>query len=69
MADTDVDGLTDYEEVIIYETNPLSPDSDDDGLTDIEELNTWNTNPNVADQDNDEDTFYHFKIVMIMILV
>jgi len=32
--DSDDDGLTDYEEVAIYHTNPLNSDSDDDGMPD-----------------------------------
>lgn len=33
-ADTDGDGLTDWEEVHVYHTNPLNPDTDGDGLSD-----------------------------------
>ena len=36
--DTDGDGLTDGEEVLIYGTSPLNPDTDGDGLTDGEEI-------------------------------
>ena len=35
--DSDLDGLTDYEEIYLYLTNPLSKDSDLNGLTDYEE--------------------------------
>ncbi|ABW67591.1 choice-of-anchor Q domain-containing protein [Desulfosudis oleivorans] len=34
LADTDDDGLDDYEEVYTYPTDPLDPDSDNDGMTD-----------------------------------
>lgn len=37
--DTDQDGLTDYEEINIYGTNPYDPDSDKDGVSDGEEVN------------------------------
>ncbi len=37
-ADTDNDGLSDYDEVITYGTDPLNADSDGDGLTDKEEV-------------------------------
>lgn len=37
-ADTDDDGLTDYQEVTIYKTNPLKADTDGDGYTDSEEV-------------------------------
>lgn len=33
-ADTDGDGLTDYDELTVYGSDPHSPDSDDDGLID-----------------------------------
>jgi hypothetical protein len=36
--DTDGDGLTDFYEVKIFNTNPLKPDSDNDGLDDRAEL-------------------------------
>ncbi|MHC4499142.1 MAG: right-handed parallel beta-helix repeat-containing protein, partial [Planctomycetota bacterium] len=51
--DTDSDGLTDYEEVAQYGTNPLSADSDSDGLTDFQEVRDYGTNPLLADTDGD----------------
>ena len=36
--DTDNDGLSDYDEVIVYNTDPMNTDSDGDGLTDKEEV-------------------------------
>ena len=36
--DTDYDGLTDYEEIKVYNTNPLEVDTDNDGLSDYEEV-------------------------------
>jgi len=36
--DTDRDGLTDYEEINIYGTNPVDPDSDKDGMSDGDEV-------------------------------
>ena len=36
--DTDFDGLSDYEEVKVYNTNPLEVDTDNDGLSDYEEV-------------------------------
>ncbi len=55
VADTDGDGLDDYEEVGIEGTgtDPLDPDHDDDGLTDFEEVNTYGLNPLDADYDDD----------------
>ena len=62
--DTDSDGLWDYEEIVIYGTNPTmadtdsnsvkdgNEDADGDGLTNLEEKKTG-TNPLVADSDSD----------------
>jgi outer membrane protein OmpA-like peptidoglycan-associated protein len=51
-ADTDSDGLTDYEEVRVYGTDPLNPDSDYDQLTDGDEIHKYTTNPLDADTDD-----------------
>ena len=51
--DTDNDGLSDYDEIYVYKTNPLHPDTDGDKLTDGDEVNKYNTNPNLADSDGD----------------
>ena len=37
-ADTDNDGLSDYEEIKIYHTDPLNPDTDGDGFSDSQEV-------------------------------
>ncbi len=52
-TDTDGDGLKDYEELSIYNTDRLDADTDDDGLTDGEEVNTHDTDPNDNDTDDD----------------
>ena len=36
--DTDNDGITDYDEVTLYKTNPMQPDSDADGFNDGAEI-------------------------------
>jgi len=51
--DTDGDGLTDYEEVKIYNSDPLLADTDNDGLTDREEGFTWKSDPRSPDTDGD----------------
>ena len=43
-ADFDGDGISDYDEVFVYETDPWLADSDGDGLSDGEEIG-WGTNP------------------------
>jgi thrombospondin type 3 repeat protein len=52
-ADSDVDGLSDADETIVYHTDPLRADTDNDGLTDGAEVNTHHTNPLVPDTDGD----------------
>ena len=39
-ADTDGDGLTDYEETAVYGTDPLNPDTDNDSISDGDEIRT-----------------------------
>ncbi|MEW6535835.1 MAG: hypothetical protein AB1454_09465 [Candidatus Auribacterota bacterium] len=53
IADTDNDGLNDYEELEVYHTTVYDNDSDDDGLIDFAELFQHSTNPNQRDMDND----------------
>lgn len=53
LADSDRDGLSDYDEVNVYNTNPMNPDSDDEGLTDFQEVTLFGTNPMLADSDGD----------------
>jgi hypothetical protein len=43
--DTDMDGLSDYDEINIYKTSPYLPDSDSDGYLDGEEVKNGE-NPN-----------------------
>jgi len=46
-ADTDNDGLSDYDETYLYETSPYLADSDSDGFSDKEEIASGN-DPNCA---------------------
>lgn len=43
--DTDGDGLSDYEEITIYNTSPYLEDTDSDGISDAKEIQQG-TNPN-----------------------
>ena len=52
-VDTDHDGLTDYQEIHVYKTNPLKADTDDDGLSDRDEVMVWHTDPLNPDTDGD----------------
>jgi hypothetical protein len=54
FSDADSDGLSDYRESNITNTNPSLADTDSDGLNDFVELNTTLTDPN--DSDSDDDT-------------
>lgn len=51
--DTDGDGLSDGEEVLVHGTNPLRRDTDGDLLPDWDELNTYRTDPRNVDTDGD----------------
>ena len=51
-ADTDEDGLNDYDEVNVHNTDPLNADTDNDGMSDKCEIQ-YNTNPVLSDTDGD----------------
>jgi len=51
--DTDGDGLTDWEEINKYHTDPNNPDTDGDGVNDYEEVKEYGTNATKADSDDD----------------
>ncbi len=60
-ADTDCDGLSDYDELNIYGTDPLQPDTDGDGLSDGWEVanqfdpNVHNVGDGIAGNDPGDD--------------
>jgi len=51
--DTDKDGLSDYDEMYVYMTDPKKADTDGDGLTDYSEVLQYKTDPLKADTDGD----------------
>jgi len=59
--DSDLDGLDDRNETIVYRSDPLKPDSDGDGMGDSQEVTDVSLDvdndgfPNVRDLDNDGD--------------
>lgn len=53
MADSDDDGLTDWDEAHVYGTGASSQDSDDDGLLDGDEVHVHGTDPARPDTDDD----------------
>jgi hypothetical protein len=56
--DFDRDGLSDWQEINVYSTDPYSIDTDEDRLTDYAEIITHLTNPNNADTDGDNLSDY-----------
>ena len=61
FIDSDLDGLTDYEEFHNYSTDPYDGDSDDDGLPDGAEVNDFDSDPLGSDSDVDADGWYEFQ--------
>lgn len=53
QLDTDGDGLNDYEELVVYSTDPTLADTDGDTLADYDEVVVYNTNPLLQDTDSD----------------
>lgn len=51
--DSDGDKLSDYDEMFVHNTNPLSADTDGDGLNDYDEIMVHGTDPNNPDTDGD----------------
>ena len=54
--DSDNDGVSDYNEVLVYSTNSLNPDTDEDGINDYDEIFEFETDP--RNLDSDGDTLY-----------
>jgi len=59
-SDTDDDSLSDYDEIHLYQTNPLDADTDNDTVSDADEVATWayadsrdHSNPREDDTDGD----------------
>ena len=62
-ADTDGDGLSDFDELNVHYTDPLNQDTDGDGLSDGLEVHFFGTSPRLADTDG--DGFSDFDEVML----
>ncbi len=54
ISDTDLDGLSDGEEIAEWNTNPLEIDTDGDLLSDGEETTAYGTDPTNRDTDDDQ---------------
>jgi Malectin domain/Bacterial TSP3 repeat/Fibronectin type III domain len=52
-VDTDKDGLSDWDEINFYRTDPDRADTDGDGLSDGAEVNIYKTDPTKSDTDGD----------------
>lgn len=61
--DTDGDGLSDYDEIYIYKTDPTLADTDGDGLSDYDEIFIYKTDPLKVDTDGDGLTDYEEVMV------
>lgn len=51
--DTDGEGVSDYDEVIVHGSSARLSDTDNDGISDLLEVDTYLTNPNLTDTDGD----------------
>jgi outer membrane protein OmpA-like peptidoglycan-associated protein len=51
--DSDGDGISDMDEILIYHTDPFNKDTDGDGLSDGDEIKIYKTNPLNPDTDGD----------------
>ena len=52
-SDTDGDGLSDGDEVNLFDTDATRSDTDDDGISDYQEIKSYLTNPLLSDSDGD----------------
>ena len=59
--DSDEDGLSDYDEVHIHDTQPLNYDTDGDLMSDGDEVLLFGTDPKSFDSDEDMDGYYWFE--------
>jgi len=59
--DSDEDGLSDYEEYNVINSNHYDEDTDGDGIDDGTEVLVKTSNPLIFNFDNDNDDFYDFE--------
>src|SRR5262245_52719493 len=52
-VDTDKDGLSDWDEINFYKTDPDRADTDGDGINDADEVKIYKSDPTKADSDGD----------------
>lgn len=56
--DADNDGITNIEEIVDYDTDPICVDTDGDSLSDFDEIKIHLTDPKLTDTDGDEKNDY-----------
>ena len=61
FTDRDFDGLKDWNEFHVHQTDYLNSDTDGDGLSDGDEVLIFSTDPLVVDLDSDQDGRYWFE--------
>lgn len=61
FTDRDFDGLKDWNEFHVHQTDYLNSDTDGDGLSDGDEILIFSTDPLVVDLDSDQDGRYWFE--------
>ena len=61
FTDRDFDGLKDWTEFHVHQTDYLNSDTDGDGLNDGDEVLVFSTDPLVIDLDSDQDGRYWFE--------
>jgi hypothetical protein len=62
--DTDKEGLKDYEELFVYNTDPTKVDTDGDGLSDYDEVKVYGTDPLLVDTDGDGVDDYREVVIL-----
>ena len=67
--DTDLDSVSDFDEVKTYFTNPCEDDTDDDNIPDGVEIFDLGSNPNLNDTDSDGMHDYYEWVYSLQILV
>ncbi len=58
LKDTDSDGISDWDELFVYNTSPYLEDTDGDGLSDYEEIFVYMTDPSCPEGQECQSSIY-----------